>query len=553
MSHRSLCWCLVVLGVLVASAMLAIADSGFLRNDAAQYLSVARHLALGQGALTDLIYYDTHYAFGTVPAPQTVFPPGLPALVALVSLLGSGVVQAMLVVNAAAVALLPLLTYLLCVQLGGRGIGTAAVATLLSLTATSVVNGLQGNSEVLFTLVSVCALAVASGGMRRASSTWAWLVAAGGFAAFAFSIRYQGVFLLGAFGLVLGLRWIAAPSRQRFIDGLSFAVLPLVVVTFLVVRNFRLTGTTMGGPGAVAANESPLPDVAMATYWALSRLSGFSLARLASLGLAEILLVAAVLATIGAFVYRIRSSSRQGNARIEESTNPILYVALAYIAITAVVLLWLSLTRSIAYMQARYLLPMLPFGAVLVARALARTGELRQVWVLAPVVMWAFALCAGQWNVAQEQAATLDEFHSSYSELETALRSPLGPAAAQTVGELLRQEQAEGRPVFAFEAQRTGLLLRGPTLGAAPGSYTRREFDLETVLCIASHYNARYLISFPGLFVADAPRNASRTVFAELASGTPTESVTLVASGAGHSLYRMSADACRPVDGTDAQ
>src|ERR1039458_2156567 len=56
-----------VLGLAVAFGMLAFRPVP-LSNDSCQYLSVAANIRAGNGAATDLVYFDTERSHGRIPA-----------------------------------------------------------------------------------------------------------------------------------------------------------------------------------------------------------------------------------------------------------------------------------------------------------------------------------------------------------------------------------------------------------------------------------------------------------------------------------------------------
>jgi hypothetical protein len=62
-------------------------------EDTANYLSVARSVINGDGLQTDLIYYPEQASFRSLPAPQTVFPPGYSLAVAAVTQIGDLTVE----------------------------------------------------------------------------------------------------------------------------------------------------------------------------------------------------------------------------------------------------------------------------------------------------------------------------------------------------------------------------------------------------------------------------------------------------------------------------
>src|SRR5947209_3520835 len=197
---RALFWILV-------GAVFLVLDLGVTRdyyrfNDDFQYLSVADNLVKGNGAATSILYFDEHYASGTLPAPQTVFPCGYSLAVATVHLTGLPLTYAGLVVSSLSFfALIPLLLW------GCRllQVGSAATHGILFLVVASSLSwryALTSGSEALFTALLVLAAIF----LMRAEIAAAARPADGGRHVFlggvccglCFLVRYAGSFLIAA-------------------------------------------------------------------------------------------------------------------------------------------------------------------------------------------------------------------------------------------------------------------------------------------------------------------------------------------------------------------
>src|SRR5262245_42527564 len=71
-----------ILWFTAAAVLLALHDETFVTTDTAQYMGVARNIVDGKGITTSIIYYEEQYRQARIPAQQTVWPPGYPALIA---------------------------------------------------------------------------------------------------------------------------------------------------------------------------------------------------------------------------------------------------------------------------------------------------------------------------------------------------------------------------------------------------------------------------------------------------------------------------------------
>ena len=116
-SRTGLIWILLLTALAVIGLITAYDDT-LLPNDTAQYLSVARHLANGEGLKTDLVFFSEHLVLDSMPVEQTVFPPGYPWLISVPARLGFSVRDAAFIVTTSAFALVPVVLYLLGLSLG---------------------------------------------------------------------------------------------------------------------------------------------------------------------------------------------------------------------------------------------------------------------------------------------------------------------------------------------------------------------------------------------------------------------------------------------------
>lgn len=247
---RTTCSLWIVCLAVFATAAAVCQSRPCLSNDAFQYLSVADNIRQGHGLSTSLVHFDEQRAFGIVPAPQTVFPPGYAVAVALVSFLGCDLEWAGLIVSAVSLLLLiPIVLW------AGRSLSLSPAAThgvILIL----ITNALAWRyaacvlSESLFTALSTGAVAVLLhvearrlSGRRR----FAFMLLAGMLAGLSYWVRYAGLFLNAALVLYVAGKAIAERPRGRFLDLLSFGLASGPLCLFLMLRNISLVGSFKGG------------------------------------------------------------------------------------------------------------------------------------------------------------------------------------------------------------------------------------------------------------------------------------------------------------------
>jgi hypothetical protein len=533
----------VILAAGVAASLAGLHDLAFFSSDAAQYLSTARNVANGQGLTSDLVYYDEQYAFGSLPAPQTVFPPGLPILLAPLLAVGFEPGWASFAAGAASLALTGLILGIWLIRLKVTApLVLLGVASWFCLALASV-NVLLGLSEVVFTALSTAAVFVI---LSRGSGGWRLLIG-GALAAAAVSVRYQSIFFLVALAL-WGCFFALTRSEGRLLPAgrtvMAILALPALVAAAVVGRNIVLIGAAGGGPvDTVRAGVGAIGSVRH-LYWALNDIGGLSVSRSAGDMVEEALVVAGLLLLalgIGWGRAALRGTSVADSDSRRERRELIGFV-LVYASITLAGLLYLGATRAGAYLQGRYLVSLAPFvllaWLVLVDRVwTALPGRLR-VMVGAGLVLVHAGLLAGQAGVAHRWLADL----RADRRIEV-MRSAL---AARVDGSTLRtylQEHATARsPVFAESGQHLWLLLERPILAPAAAGFSRTQWTAEELRRLQNCYGVEHVLFFPRLFDPALPHNANRVLFAELSRGQLPDFMQPVMRSADAELYRLAPD-----------
>lgn len=224
-------------------------------NDSYQYLSVAENLVLGNGAATSIVYFDEQYYSGTIPAPQSVFPPGYAVLVAVFYALGVPLEAAAVLVSAAAFfALVPLVLWVGSL-LHAHPLAVGSALVVIVGNSASWYYATAAATEAVFTAATLLALALllkAEGlGSGTVKSTYllAGCVAAG----LTYWVRYAGCFLVAAVLAFYFIRLLRRRSRQAAQEALlACAVLPPLVLACL--WNLFASGTLRGGNTKVVSN-----------------------------------------------------------------------------------------------------------------------------------------------------------------------------------------------------------------------------------------------------------------------------------------------------------
>ena len=476
----------LVFGILSVAGLIHFQTEVWAFEDTAHYTSMARQLLQGKWLLTDLVYYSEQAQFGTIPAPQTVFPPGYSMVIAAAAwVFGTTADQAALGICYLSYAALPTLLFVV-----GRGVGLCrdaafAIVVVWLMMATGWVYVWSYSSDIPFVALILLCLHCC----RLGESRYSMLVAAGVTVALAFSFRYVTVFLVATLGAAALLRF-----RLRIKDHLKFAVPVFVPVSILMAliftRNHQLVGTWRGGNNYDTAQA--FSEVAKVFYYCVCRITGFSKSQLydsdpAAIGqlVAALLLLTALLKTAswGRIVHWLEEADIQKLA--------VILFAPVYLSF----LFYLDMTKN-AGMSTRLLLPLVPFVgmtvALLVQNAAVAFVGYRRMLLLASVTLVA-SLAAGQ-------RLTFAEFHAEAAagrQIAEVLEQPVGD---QSLLELLQERVTDGAPVLSAQPQLASLFLQRPLLGL-PTDYFNTEHtpwsNLRT-LKYADRFNIGFVLLLTG-------------------------------------------------------
>lgn len=537
---RASTWAIpIVLALCTSLALVWLHDTAYLDSDAAQYLNTARNLLAGKGAATDLLYYEAQYRPGVIPAPQTIFPPGLPVILSGLLAAGAEPGHATLYAGLAAFCATALLLVLFLVRLHVAPLLVALGAALWLLLALAWVNVLEGRSEVAFTAMTLASTFC----LFSARPTRTRLLLAGAFAAAALAMRYQAVFYLAALGiwsLVRLLRRERGTLGKAVADAVVLLALPAVATLLIFGRNIALLGAAGGGPiDTVRAGLGGL-DLVRAVYWAANDLSGFLLT---GPGAAELVAAAGVaLLALGLFLARrSRPSLAFSHAPDHVRVSVVLFVLL-YVAVAVAGVIYLAATRAGAYLQGRYFVPLLPFVVIAWIVFLDRLRSLRGrefAAVAAGLVLLHAGLLLAQVSVARQW---LDDVRADrrIEVIRAALKAPVDGVPLK---EYLQRRVTASAPVFAESGQHLWLLLERPVLAPAGAGFSKRRWTVDEVRRMKKCYGVEYVIFFPPLFDVSLPQNANREIFAELSRGQVSPVLEPMLRTSDVQLYRLRSDA----------
>jgi 4-amino-4-deoxy-L-arabinose transferase-like glycosyltransferase len=531
-------WALVLGAMLVG--LVTVYDPSFIDIDGAFYMNAAKNLASGHGFATTILWNEEHYHRGQMPAAQTVFPPGYPLLIALVSRLGVDPRYAAFLVSLVAFVAIPLVVSGILRTSGHTRLGSFAVGAAWLGSTFAWFNVLRCMSEMPFILLTLLSLLCVIQSERHPGRGDLWLAAAGAVAGLAFTVRYQGVFYilsLGCFFLLRLIRQRDWPSARALIlvaGSASAFVLPFFI------RNHVLTGKMTG---TMISGERSLLELLQTLQWGLGGLFGFTKSGLHGGSVPEVLLVLVVVAGLAGGVCWIGRLGIDRSALWTALAKTHISLSLVYMAVSVILLIERARQFASGHIDARYLMALVPFGLLclpdgvqLIRFTPSRAWHARaaRVWLGAVVIV----LVVGQVNVIQRNWERLLTHANPYRAIRDALERPL---AGEPLIRFLQARVTEAGPLLGNEAQLLGAVLDRPVLGLATASYTRKVWTEDQVRRLVSAYGVAYVAFFPDLFDPADPEDRNSPFFHDLKRGSAPPWLGVILIAPEVQLYRVEA------------
>ena len=501
-------------GLVVATMLLTVAlliglyDQRLINPDSIQLLDAARHLLAGDGFSNSIILYESQLQFGRVPAPLTVWPPGLSWLVLLPMQVGLSGEAAAFVLCLVGHLATTWLIFILARRFAGPWIAVvASLAWLLHAIALMMVLALYAEPIfIAFTFASYFALIEA--GKEQGSST-RWLLVAGAAAAGAILMRYSGVLWPAAAGLWLLWAALRGRSWQPIRAAFIFGALPALTTAALFLRNFLLTGRFSGGQFEYGG-PAGLLVVARHLLWDSNMILGRTL-RMSPIVFALV---------IGTLVVAIALAARK--LRASEPRDAAVGLALSSILVLVVFLVVNAIESSLVFADYRYWLPALPFLAVLLSlvahdamvaipeRALA----IEKVWPAAIVV--SCAVLTSSVLAALPERWPIRTAHPTVTVVEQALAQRMPDN--RTVREALTTGDLR-KPLLAHLEHRFAAQTGRAVLGLIDARYTTRVWTRDEVQHLVERYGIEQVVFFPRAFQPDLVESANQPFWNELLTG----------------------------------
>ena len=483
-----------------AAAMMSLAatvllvlnyDGTWLHPDTAQALSVARNVRDGNGFSTGIIYYEEHYQLNTWPAPQTVFPIGFPAMIAVLGSTGLSLRLASLWIGVAGFLLAPLLICVAAQRMGRRpatGLLLAAVWLCFPMLWHNV---WECQTEMMFITLTLGSLILLQSpwlGTRR-------LLLAGIFAAIAFSLRYAGIFWLMAVGGVFLMQFV----RQRWSavqQAATFFAIPCMLAITLFARNAVLVGDIKGGNNKTVRRT--LTEAGESAYYAVSRLTGLDKTNLFAGEMAEIatvmglglLVVAGIMC--GIRLHRTESRRHFTIGTVGDSA------AFLYLGVSLAALIGLEKTTSIN-LSPRMFFPLIPFTLLALADLVSRMRVTlpersgRATWQHRQIVAASALLIAGVLTGQFRAAAEVRGHVQRFGMVDDVVNQIIDHHS----GSIVPSQLLIGKRILSDESHMLAEVLQQDTVGLTSTTYTARIWTDEEVIALIRRYQINHIVIFP--------------------------------------------------------
>jgi hypothetical protein len=350
---------------------------------------------------------------------------------------------------------------------------------------------LRGGSDPLLVLGEL----LVAGGLAMPRDTvrkrYAGLAVISAGISLAILMRYTGVFLLVAAGLVLLLETTIRRAWREFAPPLIALAVPAAIFAALVLRNLTLVGNVTGGIDS--GERAPVLSVVVGALSAASHATGYELGSpLGPIGLSALAIASVVIVIRGTVMVGTIREHSQGERRFG-SLQRVCCFTLLYAIVTFCTLIVLALGRGGDAIVARYMMPLLPMLIVMgVALVCARSGEVnvkKDTWTSAFLFTALLLLIIGQFNYAGSHIRYLQR-DEAIAGVEAALGAEFRSAPLR---DCLDGPRSSCR-ILSSSAQLVGGLTGAEVLGLAPYGYSKHLWTTDEVRQLVDAYRVRYVL-----------------------------------------------------------
>lgn len=258
-SHSTIVLVVALAGFFLSTICWYYWHSALITDDGVQYLSTAANWLWGNGLSTNALIYDPHFQ-GKLPAPQTVWTPGFPLLVALSGSVGFELATAALLLNLCLNALSAIFFYLILKRCAIKSTFAAISASLFYFTAFPWYFAAAIMSEPLFTCLVLASIYCLPNPDDPRLRCW---IFSGVLLAASIATRYSGVFVAASFGMGLYCLFVyQSRMHDKFrithkLTGLLLCLMfPVATFGLLILRTRMLSGSSERRTGVIEAKSA---------------------------------------------------------------------------------------------------------------------------------------------------------------------------------------------------------------------------------------------------------------------------------------------------------
>jgi hypothetical protein len=474
---------LCLLCVALASSVFVRRDIALVFADSVQPLSMADNIREQGNLGTSVLRYPEHFEFGTVPAPQTVWPPGMGLAVAAVSLFGMSSANALTTITFVSAFTVPLLIFFALIRFGRPPVA-ALLASLFVLSLPWYwTYTLRLMSEMPFLMLTLIGFVSILTAIRRDFDLR--FIALGALVSgFAYLTRYSGAFFIFASGVVLVALALRVHGWRAWRAAVLYGAITGSFILWLTLRNMELTHKISGGqfePTTPLGFERAVVHL----YWSIKNMiQAWFIGNLPDMFVLPI-----VLLMFGAFGWLAFRSARDYFATPTPNLSSIavLYGAL-YVGITFVVHVISAALKAGWFLdEPRYFFVLLPIAVFATAmftapQALLPYRVTTPIRAIGLVVFGAMTLHA----VFASRDSQLVHFRDRYDETAHAITTRISPDSPATIGEYLRERAHPNRAVLTTHPESLYIELGVPSVGLTESRFMNVHWDVQrtqTLLC----------------------------------------------------------------------
>jgi hypothetical protein len=488
---------LCILSIIGVSYLSMSFNPLYFSEDAAQYFSVAENILNGRGIKTSIIYYEAQQNFSKIPAPQTIFPPGFPTIIAVISLAGVDYQKAAFSISVVSWALSGIILYLLFE--GARLI--ILKPFIFTITWYCIVinwfNVLGCLSDMCYVFCTLLSLLFVQISEKKGLKLFLFI--AGCLAAVAFTMRYVGLFFITSVLMSLLMSFSRIKSNNLIKEIFSFGVSPVICIFIIFWRNYSLSETLSGG--RVYPIDNTIVGVVTRYYYSISKIFGLSWTGFKEICFAEIFFIFFI---IGCFLLAFRVCKNERTYRkffkILNFRNNTESTATIYIFLYLFALGFLEL-KTMDAIEARYIIPVIPFMLFVLGREDVDDNSkyAYKIVRILTCVSGVIVFTAGQVNVFYEYSSAFGKYNR-VKEVELAL---LERFESKTVKGFLENELKFESPLLGHPPQLIAGYTKWPVVGLPSSYYSAERWTTKNVKNLVERFNIKYLLILPKLIVKE--------------------------------------------------